>query len=333
MLKAIILILSLTLTICGELRGIQSSAKNFKQFNKFVLKYEKKYSSIEEFTARFQTFSANLEKMSSYSLTRKSTHKIGVTKFSDLTPQEFKRTYLNLQISLINQVRSTATLVKIEKKPLEQSSVDWRAKGAVFAVKDQGQCGSCWAFSTIANIEGQHFIKTGKLVGLSEQQLVDCDTAEDQGCNGGLMENAFAYVISKGGVELQSDYKYTATDGTCKFSKKKVAVSISSFKKLDSTDEVDLANFLSSQGPLSIAINAGPLQTYDSGILNPDAYECDPTALDHGVTLVGYGTESKQDYWIIKNSWGTSWGEKGFFRMARGTGACGVNTEVSSSEI
>jgi len=162
--------------------------------------------------------------------------------------------------------------------------------------------------------------------------LVDCDDNGDQGCNGGLMENAFEF-LTKDGVQAQSDYPYTAEDGTCSFDKSLVKVTISGFLKLDSSDEVDIANYLSTQGPLSIAINAGPLQYYDTGILNPDDSECDPQGLDHGVTLVGYGTEDSQDYWIIKNSWGSSWGEQGFFRIARGTGACGLNTDVSSSQI
>jgi len=210
--------------------------------------------------------------------------------------------------------------------------VDWRKQGFVSGVKDQGQCGSCWAFSTVANIEGQFVRNGGKLTQFAEQQLVDCDDNGDQGCNGGLMENAFEFLVKSGGLMAQEDYPYTASDDTCKFDESKVQVTLSSFEKYGSTDEEEIATFLAQTGPLSVAINADPLQFYSSGIVDEDESSCDPLGLNHGVTLVGYGTEGTSKYWIVKNSWGANWGEEGYFRVARGKGTCGINTDISTSE-
>merc|ERR1712083_1121866 len=191
-------------------------------------------------------------------------------------------------------------------------SFDWRQKGAVNAVKDQKQCGSCWAFSTVANIEGVNFVKTQKLLSLSEQELVDCDKKSDQGCQGGLPSNAFQFLISsKTGLEAESKYPYTARDGSCRVQK---------------------ADELVQYGPLSIGINAGPMQWYRGGIADPWSILCNPKSLDHGVAIVGFGSESKP-YWVIRNSWGASWGEEGYYRIVRGQGKCGLNTDVTTAVI
>jgi cathepsin F len=247
-----------------------------------------------------------------------------------MTAQEFRRTYLNLDINLVHTIKAhSEQLTFSEAAP---ASHDWRKEGAVGPVKDQGSCGSCWAFSTVGNLEGLNYIKNKQLVQYSEQQLVDCDK-KDSGCNGGLMENAFNYLKEAGGIMKQSDYKYTARDGTCKFSKTKVALQITGYKSAASQDEEEIKSFLYSTGPLAIAINADPLQFYNGGIIDEDSSSCDPQGLNHGVTLVGYGSENGSDYWVIKNSWGTGWGEEGYFRMARGKGTCGVNTYVVSATL
>ena len=160
--------------------------------------------------------------------------------------------------------------------------------------------------------------------------MVDCDTV-DGGCNGGLMENAFQWLADNGGIMAQDDYPYTAQGGDCQFDSGAAKVQLSGFNKLDTQDEEEIATYLSETGPLSVAINAEPLQYYEGGVYNPDESECDPAGLDHGVAIVGYGNEDGQDFWIVRNSWGASWGEEGYFRIAKGTGACGINTDVSSA--
>jgi len=260
------------------------------------------------------------------------TAEYGVTQFMDMTPEEFADQYLTLRRdeSFVDGVMAPIGFLAGEEQVADApESFDWRDHGAVTPVKNQGQCGSCWAFSTIANIEGQYFLKNNKLVEFAEQQLVDCDRKEDQGCNGGLMQNAFVFLETHG-FELESEYKYTAMDGTCKEDNYRVQGKVASWKMLDK-DEKTIAATLAETGPLSAAVNAKWFQTYMRGIMNP--WLCNPKALDHGITLVGYGTENNQDYWIIKNSWTESWGEKGYCRLHRGTGKCGINTNVCTATL
>jgi cathepsin F len=153
--------------------------------------------------------------------------------------------------------------------------------------------------------------------------LVTRAMQKDSGCNGGLMDQAMSTIVAAGGIESEADYPYQGVGGSCQFSKSKIAASISSWECLPQSDEKNMAAYVSTHGPLSIAINAGPMQFYLGGIANP--LFCSPSGLDHGVAIVGYGTEGSKDYWIIKNSWGTGWGEKGFYRIVRGHGKCGLD--------
>ena len=219
---------------------------------------------------------------------------------------------------------------------LAPDAYDWRDYGRVSPVKVQG---SCLAFSIIANLEGLYYAKKGVMKTFSEQMLVDCDTS-DSGCNGGLMQYAFTW-LKKNGIMLDSDYPYTGTKGTCKSDKSKyVDMSVTGYKKLGSSwstwsavDEDEVKDFLYETGPLAIALNANPLQTYVSGILDLTSSQCPSSGINHAVTLVGYGTEDSVAYWIIKNSWGTSWGEKGYFRIRRGKGTCGVNCYITTATV
>ncbi|EFC48573.1 cysteine protease [Naegleria gruberi] len=323
-----------------------SEAEMKKLFVKFSKKHAKLYGA-EDHGKRYQIFKSNVEKARYYNHVGKR-ETFGVSKFMDLTPEEFKRMFLMKTYTpeearkiLAAPKEAVVTAQQVKDTP---TSWDWRQKGAVTPVKNQGACGSCWTFSTTGNVEGIHQIKTGKLVSLSEQQLVDCDhncvtyqgqQACDAGCNGGLMWSAFQYVIKTGGLVTEDSYPYEGVDDTCRFNKSNVAVTINSWTSIPS-DEGKMAAWLAANGPISIAINAEWLQTYTSGISNP--WFCNPQDLDHGVLIVGFGTGSnwlgeKEDYWIIKNSWGADWGESGYFRIVRGKGKCGLNSVPSSSLI
>ena len=212
---------------------------------------------------------------------------------------------------------------------LKDAAIDWRDKGAVTPVKDQGQCGSCWAFSATGAMEGAYFNKAFELNSLSEQQLVDCATKEgNQGCNGGLMDYAFTYAKAHQ-MDVEADYPYKAKDGTC--SAKGTIATLSGYQDVTANDPVALSKALES-GPVSIAVDASGLawQFYSGGIVHRFC----GTDLDHGVLLVGQGTEGSTDYWIIKNSWGPNWGEQGYIRVQRkmdttGPGVCGEQQQPS----
>ena len=298
---------------------------NVFEFNNFVNQYSKKYTD-EEYLTRFDIFKNNIEKIEKHN-TNNDDWKMSINKFADLSSDEFKEMYINGYKKPNYGLRRKQIKIDYSIDDLP-SEIDWTLKGAVTEVKDQGQCGSCWAFSTTGSVEGAYFLSTGKLVSFSEQQLVDCaGSYGNQGCNGGLMEYGFKY-IEDSGICAEQEYGYKAVDGKC--TKCTTITKIDSFIDITTNDEKALQMAVSLQ-PISIAIEADQLmfQFYHSGVFTSTC----GTKLDHGVLIVGYGTLNGVDYWKVKNSWGATWGDKGYILLQRNvksaSGQCGLAIQPS----
>jgi len=303
------------------------------EFKKFMTKYEKNYEK-EELSARFKIFQDNLKRIDQLNA-RNTKTTFGVTKFADLTPKEFKNIYLSKVSMKAEPSWPMGKSFSDEDVQDTPQTWDWRQKGAVTPVKNQGMCGSCWAFSAVGNMEGQWFLGGNTLVGLSEQNLVDCDhecmqyegeQVCDQGCDGGLMPNAFEYVIKGNGIDTESSYEYTGYDGDCAFKNGTIGATIKDWTMIPG-NETQMATWLVNQGPISIAVDAELWQYYLFGIFE---FPWCGTDLDHGVLIVGYDWETDDfgqelNYWWVKNSWGDDWGYDGYIKLAKGSNQCGDN--------
>jgi C1A family cysteine protease len=305
--------------ICNDLTWCADDDMHKVKFKKFVYKYGKIYEDFDNFRKREKIYFDNLDYIEKSNT--ENSYQLGMNQFGDLTNKEFGE---NAK-SRYGTTTSCNVSLYVNNETSYNTSIDWVDKGAVTPIKNQGQCGSCWAFSTTGAVEGLYQIKTGKLVSLSEQDLVDCASSYgNQGCNGGLMDNGFQYIIDNG-ICTEKDYPYKGKDGTCKVCTRNKY--ITGCADVKSKDEDELMRAVAKQ-PVSIAIEADKLsfQFYRSGVYS--AKNCG-TNLDHGVLLVGYGEEDGKKYWKVKNSWGTTWGNDGYINILRGTGLCGVTMQPS----
>ncbi|WRX10263.1 Peptidase C1A [Theobroma cacao] len=299
-----------------------------ERYERWLVQHGRQYKDKEEMTLRFGIYKTNSEFIDSIN-SQNLSFKLTDNKFADMTNAEFRSAYLG---SWSRRSPRESDEFQHDKHYNLSTYIDWREKGAVTPIKDQGQCGSCWAFSAVAAIEGIGKIKTGELTSLSEQELIDCDVNnENQGCKGGYMEKAYEFIIKNGGITTEENYPYIGEDGICdEIKARNRAVAISGYKTVPVNNERSLQDAVAHQ-PVSVAIDAGgyEFQLYSEGIFTGFC----GNQLNHGVTVVGYGEDGGRKYWLVKNSWGTSWGESGYIRMQRDftdkRGICGIAMEAS----
>jgi cathepsin L len=289
------------------------------------MKEHGKFYGAHEFTHRYNAFKWNMDYVEAWNSHNSSTV-LGLNILADLTNEEYQRIYLGTKITV-----EVIALPEFEDVASLADTVDWRTSGAVTPIKDQGQCGSCWSFSATGAIEAAYKLSTQKLVSLSEQNLMDCSTAYgNQGCNGGLMTSAFKYVQANKGIDTEISYPYTAKAGTCHYSVANIGATITSYKTIAAGSETALTSAITTQ-PISVAIDASKnsFQLYKSGIYYEPS--CSSSNLDHGVLAIGYGSDTTgANYYLVKNSWGTSWGTAGYINMARGrNNNCGIATSAA----
>jgi len=309
------------------LLGAALASEELDAWNAYKATYGKTYSSAAEDELRMKIFQNTVAGINAHNELFKAgkVHfEQGINHFSDMTLSEYR--YQN------NGFQMPANLTGEVFVPSEDAvvpdAIDWRQKGYVTPVKNQGQCGSCWAFSSTGSLEGQWFRKTNRLVSLSEQNLVDCcNPYGNYGCRGGWQENAFKYIQANGGIDTEASYPYYAVQYSCRYNANYNAAQVTGYVDVTRLDENALKQAVGTVGPVSIAIDASKasFQSYKSGVYYEPS--CSSTALDHAVLIVGYGHDSQynEDYWIVKNSWGTWWGENGYIKMIRNYyNNCGV---------
>jgi len=335
------LVLVALLVACAAAQVDYIGATAPTMWEEFKATYGKKYASVMEERARFSYFEMNL-RIAARNQVENPLASFGMNKYADQSAQEFKGYYHHADRYFA--ARASERRVVPDMFTTEQaraivlaatSTVDWRTKGAVTAIKDQQQCGSCWSFSATGSIEGQWFLKAGannKLTAVSEQELVSCDTNDD-GCGGGLMDNAFNWLVSarSGNIVTEASYPYVSGNGNvpaCNLTGKVVGATIKGHQDLPHNED-QMAAWLTTNGPIAIAVDATSFQSYTGGILT----NCISRQLDHGVLLVGYSVSGTTNYWIIKNSWGASWGESGYIRVARGSNQCMLTSLPSTATV
>eukprot|EP01028_Stygiella_incarcerata_P008000 TRINITY_DN3360_c0_g1_i1.p1 TRINITY_DN3360_c0_g1~~TRINITY_DN3360_c0_g1_i1.p1 ORF type:complete len:361 (-),score=81.13 TRINITY_DN3360_c0_g1_i1:137-1219(-) len=335
-------------------------------FEEYARQFQKSYISEEERLHREKVFHDNVLYIEKINAMHEGSKEVcGWNHLTDLSREEFVSQFLMPRQAIPEdfELKKRERAAVVDSLGDLPTSFNWVDQGAVTKVRDQGTVGSCWAFSTAQNIEGQWFLKSKNLVELSPEQLVDCDD-KDCGVFGGWPYRAFEYLMESGGIQSESDYPYCSGLGkcypcmanknqtfcgpppeycnrTCLFDSSKFAVHVASWTSVPEDDE-KIMTFLYQNGPLSVLINADLLQYYITGVWDPPKWMCDPTELDHAVLLVGWGEEKDligkvTKYWIVKNSWGEKWGMHGYFHLKRedgaGPGVCGINTGVTTAVV
>ncbi|WJX72429.1 hypothetical protein P8452_56314 [Trifolium repens] len=328
--------ISFALFLCLALFAFQATSRTlqndpmYERHEQWMKQHGKVYKDLHERQKRFGIFKENVNYIETSNNVGNKTYQLGINHFADLANHEFVASRNKFNGYLHS---SSTTTFKYENVTDVPSAVDWRQEGAVTPIKDQGKCGCCWAFSAVASTEGIHKLSTGNLVSLSEQELVDCDVnGEDQGCEGGLMDDAFEFIIKNNGLSTEAQYPYQGVDGTCNTNEKGIsAATISGYENVPANNELALQKVVANQ-PVSVAIDASgnDFQFYTSGVFTGSC----GTELDHGVAVVGYGvSDDGTEYWLVKNSWGTQWGEEGYIRIQRGVdaseGLCGIAKQPS----
>jgi C1A family cysteine protease len=308
------------------------SARNWhSDFQSYITTFNKQYATIEEYRAKLNTYRANMEEADRLNALNPSA-RFGETKFSDISKEEFAKFYLTAQVP---DSMPAPKNFSVPRKPHDMfasgrlmapdpTNYDWGSAGVITPVYNQGQCGSCWAFSATETIESYYAIQGGQLTQLSMEQIVDCDTAgQDQGCGGGFPTGAYQYVQSAGGIDAYANYPYTAgggNSGSCQFFQGSVVTNVASYSSINGESGEYSQLSSASGGPVSICVDASSWQNYQGGVLT----SCG-NSVDHCVQLTGYyNYGSSNAYWNVRNSWGTDWGQNGYIWIAIGQDLCSI---------
>jgi cathepsin H len=289
------------------------------------IKQDGKLQFLEFNTTRFNVFKANVEDVIAHNAQNNKTFTKGINKFSDLTDEEFMRFYVGASQNCSATLKSSVSYRNVTTP----ENFDWRNYAVVSPVKNQGQCGSCWTFSTTGAIES-HYALLNQVYppSLSEQQLVDCAQAFDNhGCRGGLPSHAFEYIMYNGGLEYESTYRYEAKDGACRNNRTKTMVKVSGGAyNITLGNEVELRDAIYQYGPVSVCYQVvGDFRNYKYGVYSSNVCRNSTMDVNHAVLAVGFGkTQEGVDYWVVKNSWGADWGDQGYFKIKRGVNMCGI---------